>query len=111
MDHQEQEFLHAAEHGHASTIVKMLALTQVNVNCQDANGNTPLMKACQNCFEGVARLLLEGKADIHMVNKWGNTALHECFTTEIDLGMIDAIVLHGAKIDAVNHNGQTPLMV
>lgn len=46
-----------------------------DVNLQDENGWTALMKASQRGYFEIAELLVKAGADVNFKNKWGITAL------------------------------------
>lgn len=48
-----------------------------NINEEGENKNTPLIRATQNNYESIVKMLLQKKrVDINRRNIWGNTALH-----------------------------------
>lgn len=59
---------------------------------------------------GETRQCLESGADVRIADIIGNTALHNAVLFWGDAEVVRAILGAGAMVDAVNHNGETPLL-
>lgn len=102
--------LQAAKVGALET-TKELIKDGANVNCADAEGNSPLIFAAFYGHQDCVRLLIDSGADVNQINNWKDkwTALQfacarghaECVRLLID---------SGANIDHVNNKGNTALM-
>jgi len=79
-------------------IVKTFLQHDIDVNIQNNKGFTPLMYACQNDNEDVARLLIHHKADINAVNHNNQTALMLSFL-EPNRETINLLITNGANLD------------
>jgi len=87
------------------------------------DGTTPLMLAAGVGHEpGITRsteatglaavkLCLELGADVNAVNKYGDTALHGATWRERADSIIQLLVDRGAKLNAKNNRGWTPLVI
>lgn len=78
-------------------IIKYLLEIGANINCQDENGRTPLIKACMyNNFE-IAKLLIFKGANIDLKNNNNARALHyACYYGSSEL--IKYLIEHGANL-------------
>lgn len=82
------------------------------INYQDKDGRTALHYACINLNEYIIATLLKYGADAQLVDKQGNHALH-LFTGILRSEKQDftkQLIEHGADINAVNLNSETPWM-
>ncbi|KAJ8688268.1 hypothetical protein QAD02_024063 [Eretmocerus hayati] len=74
---------------------------------------TPLHMIAENCFSPaheVAKLLIDYGANPNARDTQMNTPLHNIFQGS-DLKVVDVLVNHGADVDALNANFETPLIV
>uniref|UniRef100_A0A1I8G2Q1 ANK_REP_REGION domain-containing protein n=1 Tax=Macrostomum lignano TaxID=282301 RepID=A0A1I8G2Q1_9PLAT len=78
---------------------------------EDVQGNTGLMYACRQGFKDIADFLLtSGQCDPSKPNQQGSTAAHlAAIAGRSDI--LDALSQHGARLDAVDSSGATPLMI
>src|SRR5579883_2925795 len=67
-----------------------------------------LIQAVKSQDDAAARLLLEHHADVNARQGDGATALHWAAYHD-DLAMADALIRAGARVDAANDLGATPL--
>lgn len=81
----------------------------------DEQGRTLLMHACFQLQRPVIEKLIEAGADLARVDAQGNTALHHVYLGEPNelKGCVCAmqVVRAGVDINAVNHEGQTALLL
>ena len=99
----------AASLGRAD-IVRLLAAKGGDV-LADKDGTTPLVESIgfneQRTLETV-RTLIELEADVTVPNPAGNTPLHAAASRGLT-SVVQLLVDHGAKLNARNRRGQTPL--
>ena len=98
--------------------VEMLLDQKVNIDDQNILGNTALHMAARNDRLKVVLLLLDRGARTDITNKLGNTPLHSVLTQykgkhcNYDVKNTQEIIFwlerHGAKINALNNERQTP---
>lgn len=67
---------HAACHNGINVVKWLCKETGVNVNQRKYLGETPLMQACRSRNEEVVRVLLDAKADVHLVNDVKRSAMY-----------------------------------
>jgi ankyrin repeat protein len=76
------------------------------INVEAANGHTPLTKACSMNRFHVAQALLDRKADIDRINRFGKTALH--YAAEVGSTQCTRMLLErNCKIDFKDKDGRT----
>mmetsp|Transcript_16577 Transcript_16577/g.24937 ORF Transcript_16577/g.24937 Transcript_16577/m.24937 type:complete len:602 (+) Transcript_16577:124-1929(+) len=103
--HSTDQFMSWVRHKKLSEIEQALA-NGFDVDMADANGNTPLIVACQNGHISVCKMLVERGARVSGCNKKGNTALHYCFAYGFaEIG--EYLISCGANEYAVNSDGLT----
>lgn len=111
--------LHLAVQYGALPAVGMLASYGANVNLADMIGMTPLHMAAGVLNTDITTCLIELGADVNRpMESSGNTVLHLAVQAEASnftdtqsnsLSCITVLLEGGAKPDAVNHEGRTPL--
>ena len=79
----------------------------IDIDFQDANGNTAFMIACKNNFTEIAEILIENGAEIDIKNKDKNTAL--MISCEKGYIEITNMLLERANLTCVNNIGDTAL--
>lgn len=91
--------------------IELLLQYGANVNCQDADGVTPLAIACQRGnYYGVVSLVKASQIDIEIGDNQGSTALHEaCENGSIQI--VKLLLAKGATISIANTDGVTPLHI
>ncbi len=110
-DEKGQHALHVALRADALEVAQYLgALTGVNVNALNPQGESPLMIAVLRGHVGVAKILLARGAD---ANKPGWAPLHYAATHAGShaLAQVELLLANHAYIDAESPNGTTPLMM
>ena len=103
-----------------STMKLMLTSNPSTINAQDEHGETPLHFAvrgharCGTKHSAIAKLLLEYGADASLRGRKGQTPLH-CLGFDvlggepIDPTLIALLLAHGANVDDLDADGNTPL--
>src|SRR5262245_16806445 len=88
-----------------------LGLAVVVVLCTIVLGaQTSLVDAARSGDAAAVRTMLAKKADVNATAADGTTALHWAAQRD-DLGMVDALLRAGARVDAVTRLGVTPLQL
>ena len=96
--------------GPNSLDVVRLLLTDVTVNTGNNNGERPLHFAARLHLVDIVQLLVDHGAHTNVVDKDGNTPLHEANRFGGDVAAVIEILLRfKAKVDAVNIDGNQPL--
>jgi ankyrin repeat protein len=110
--------LSAAVSARRDDVVVVLMERGVPADQRLPTGATPLMIACALGFPEIAVRLLAAGAQVNAQDERGTRALHAAAQfafrsgdTEISRRLLDALLRHGAEIDAVNGSGQTPLLL
>jgi ankyrin repeat protein len=116
--------------------VKLLLANKANVNAKDNNGNTTLHYAAMNGQTDVVELLLANNADVGATNRasetplfWAardafpwqeqrNNDLHQTWLNDLHQKWLksrqevaECLLAHGAEVDVVNYEGETPLRI
>jgi hypothetical protein len=109
LPHWRWTLLHAATSSQASLdVVKTLVDAGAEINVQDNEGNTPLHFAVKRInreklpirdYEGIIRLLLERKADVHIVNIGGATPLHTAAAFRANPSAVEMLIQAGADVN------------
>ena len=83
-----------------------------NVNKKNDDGLTPLMIAAGRGYVEMVKLLLEWKADVHIMDsRMGTTALHKAAQKDDNVDVAKLLVKKGAFVDAQAPTlGNTPLL-
>ena len=82
----------------------------VNVNATNMNNETALMIACERGNEGAINILLNAGADPNIADVYGNSGIHHVVLQCCGEEIVQAIINHGANVDATNRNNVTALM-
>jgi ankyrin repeat protein len=100
-EQQHRTALHfAAEAGHESIVRSLLACKDINTECLDISGHTPLALAALKHHRGIVRLLTEDKAIIQQLAR-----------EEGNLSYIRSLLKTGCDADSKDSYGHTPLHV
>jgi ankyrin repeat protein len=104
------------EDSDVNTLIYLLGLDCVNVNTKNNSGHTLIHSACSHINDlplDVFKFLIESKgADLHVINKLGNTPIHnalEVFHTHYGDGAILSYLLSQDCVNVKNINGDTIL--
>ncbi|RZC43034.1 uncharacterized protein BDFB_009381 [Asbolus verrucosus] len=97
----------ASQKGYAD-IVKMLIMSEANVNNTDQDKATPIYVASQVGHENIVILLINSGAAVNDSNKSASTPLHAAAQNG-HFGVAVALVTSGAKVNLIDKNGATPL--
>ena len=90
--------LHWAAHNGSSAIVRTLLLRYAELDCQNANGETPLSLAAQRNVE-IVKLLLDAGTSVQIKNREGRTPLHRA-AFEDAVNIVDLLLQKGAEVTA-----------
>ena len=82
-----------------------------DVNAVNNKGQTPLWFACCDGQESIVRLLLDIGANPTIADKYGDSCLHAAINGHCSTKTIQEILDHGAHVNAVNQDGDTPLLL
>lgn len=98
-DEQRRTPLHlAADAGHESVVQTLVACKDVNTECLDISGHTPLALAAMKHYRGIARLLTK------------DTSIMQTLAQEEgNLPYIRSLLQSGCDADSKDSNGHTPL--
>ena len=90
----------------------------VDVNATDQRNQTALLVACIKRKTGIINILLNAGADPNIATTNGNTCLHyaACYgdssdDDDVSQEVLQAIIDHGADVNAINQRNQTALLV
>lgn len=112
MTEDQQNILKAATDNDIEKLKEILLINKSNKNsiidCKDPDGNTALIKACENNNHDVAELLISQGADVNLQNKDGNSALYFAATYG-RFGTMSLLLENGADVNIKNIKGQTPI--
>lgn len=101
--------LHIAATQNYYNLAKILIVhPNIQINCQDTDGKTPLSLAAKFNNLAVLRLLIEFKADLEISDKNGYTPLHYAVLWK-NLEIVETLLEYGANVHAENTFGKTPL--
>jgi ankyrin repeat protein len=104
--------LHLAADNDDAEMVALLLKSRPDINAKDERGKTPLLDAATN-GQGTAKtipLLIAGGADLGIHYKYGTSIVFEAANSD-NAGTLLALIKAGAKLDAPNEKGETPLQL
>jgi ankyrin repeat protein len=108
-EQEETPLIRAIKAKDKELVVRLLTAHGADINQQNNDGYTPLMKAIFLNQKEIAELLLDHGADINQQNKRGQTALIEAVLWG-NKEIIELLLSRGADIDHTNKDGQTALI-
>ena len=96
-------------------IAAKLISAGADVSQADATGKTPLMMGSKAGNQEIVRQLVVNGANVNTAqiggsNEIGQTALHHAVSRPRNLEVIHFLIERGAKVDAKNEHGRTPLI-
>lgn len=97
--------------GRTDLALHLINETDININQTDRNGYTPLHFAVQENNYSVVQALVQKKAVIDPVDKFGNTPLYKCVTEKVNINITNVLLEHGANITIENCFGYSPMTV
>ena len=106
----------AAQAGKLNIVKYLIETPKVDPNKRDIYNKTPLhIAAYSSQFPLVEYLVLKTKADINAKDKFGNTPLIHAVSINlpfiIKYEIVKVLLMHGARVDIKNKDGQTALDV
>ena len=112
MDAEGHTWLHAAVCGNCRKEALQAIISHgTDVNAMNKQKQTALALACENGNVDAIKLLLNARADPNIADVNGNTLLHNAVRNTISKETLQAIIDHGADINAVNNDGATALLL
>ena len=102
---------YVSREGHSS-VVRTLTEAGADVNGQDNNGTTPLMKAANWGHDQVVHELIKAGASVTAKNNKQQTALHIAISSSwgCHFSVVKALIEAGADVNEQDKGGTTPLM-
>ncbi|MBB4805392.1 ankyrin repeat protein [Chryseobacterium defluvii] len=89
-------------------IIRFLLDEGLNVNAQNAGGNTVMFEAIARKNTELVELYLQYGAELNIQNKNGETPYHKAFFTAMDTDLVELLFNHEPiRLDLKNKNGQT----
>ena len=82
----------------------------VDVNATNKQNQTALLVACTQQNTDLINTLLNAGADPSIADTNGDTCLHQAVTQSSSKAILQAIIDHGAEVNATNHENQTALL-
>mmetsp|Transcript_26081 Transcript_26081/g.34232 ORF Transcript_26081/g.34232 Transcript_26081/m.34232 type:complete len:183 (+) Transcript_26081:78-626(+) len=102
----ENSLLEASKKGDLEEVQRLIS-RNVNVNCENRYGSTPLIMSSISGKLEVAEILIENGADVNHSQYQDWTALHgACFFGHIHL--VCLLIMRGANTKVVNNEGKRP---
>ena len=103
--------LHTVVSGNCSIEVLQAIIDHgANVNATNAIDETALARACAYKNEGAINVLLNARADPNIADEThGDTCLHKVVTGNCSIEVLQAIIYHGANVNATNTRNETAL--
>ena len=103
--------LHAAVNGGCNKkIIRKLIDHGADVNATNKENETALTQACINKDEDAINVLLNASADPNISDDtYGDTCLHDAVRAQCSIEVLQAIIDHGADVNATNKRIQTAL--
>ena len=103
--------LHAAVYGCCTNVTLQDIIThEVHLNDQNNNGETAVMLACLYRQQDSVRVLLEAGSGPNIPNDNGDTCLHAVVMRGCSKKIIQALIDHGADVNATSRKHETALL-
>ena len=103
--------LHAAMHGHCSTMTIQEILDHgAHVNTVNKDRATPLLLACSGEQTDCVELLLSLGADPNIADTDGDTRILSAIEGYCSVNTMQSLINYGAKVNATNNKGMTALL-
>ncbi|KAH3731891.1 ankyrin repeat protein [Pelomyxa schiedti] len=105
---------HAVQYCDEQILLKILNTEGIQVSILNQDLNTPLHYFCEKfrspqCQEPFNKMI-EKRADVNAVNRFGETPLHKsCFNKSVRLMLVTMLLDAGADVNSVNSFGEGPL--
>ncbi|XP_075797834.1 ankyrin repeat domain-containing protein 33B-like [Microtus pennsylvanicus] len=107
-DRRRRTSLHyACAHNHPNVVAWLVSNDSTDINIQDDEGCTPLIKATQRDNVECVSILLKQGADPHIVDFGGDAALHHA-VVQGNITIAGQLLKYKANIDAKTEYGVTP---
>lgn len=88
---------------------ELVKIQGIEINAQDDEGTTALMKAALNRNPSYTQMLLDAGAKVNMENNEGQTALgFAVFANHVDVTRL--LIAHGTNVNAGNNTWKTPIV-
>lgn len=93
-------------------VVDAFLAAGARVDTTDAEGRTPIFRACYDPEnQSTVELLLNAGADVAAIDHHGQIPLHEATSNEYDCPDLVRLLLEsGSPVDVADHDGRTPLL-
>lgn len=105
-DDQGWNLLHmAAKEGHVLLLILCFQQANIDIDCADKQGCTPLMLAAHHGFPACVSVLLRAGANANSKDEQGHSPLHWALTKR-SIPCIQYLLEHGADRFAVDNDGQ-----
>ena len=82
-----------------------------DVNAINKDNETALLIACMHGKIDAINVLLEAGADTNITETYGHTCLHKAVNANCDEQTVQAIIDHGADVNATNKDNETALLI
>lgn len=101
----------AATSAYSAEMTELLLSRGSDPDATDGNGNTALYDVAATCSFDVLETLIRAGADVNFRAPDGSTRLHQAGrrNSDVEARAIHTLVQHGAKLDAQDNQGLTPL--
>ena len=97
--------------GFSEKVLQALVSHNANVNATSQENQTAVLLACAYGQDSKTRVLLDAGADPNIANTHGNTCLHYAADDDCPKDVLQAIIAHGADVNAQNQMNQTALLL
>jgi len=99
----------AASRGYTEILQLLLTGTDANVDAQDQDTYTPLYLAVDHNYCTLVPLLIKAGASLNKVYGTKKNTLLHIAAEEARRDCVEALLVGGANVDALNENNETPL--